>query len=54
MPDAIPEDEPWDRTSRPTIKGNIVIAFMFIIAVIAVFGLLAVAYGTETRDSFSR
>ena len=54
MPGAKAEDEPWNRTSRPTIKGNIVIAIMFIVAVITVFGLLAAAYGTETRDSFSR
>lgn len=54
MPAGGAENEPWDRTSRPSIKGNIVIAFMFIVAVITVFGLLAAAYGTETRDGFSR
>ena len=44
--------QPWDRTSRPSIKGNIVIAFMFIVAITAVFGLLSAAYGAETRDGF--
>ncbi len=52
MPGRSAEGEPWDRTSRPRRKGNIVIAFLFIIAIIAVFGLLAAAYGTETRDGF--
>jgi hypothetical protein len=54
MPGGSVQGEPWYRTARPTIKGNVVIAFMFIVAVITVFGLLAAAYGTETRDDFAR
>jgi hypothetical protein len=30
------------------------LAIVFIVAVIAVIDLLAVAYGAETRDAFSR
>ena len=54
MPAGSAGGEPWDRTSRPRLKGNIVIALLFIAAVITVFGLLAAAYGADTRDGFHR
>ena len=47
-----PPGRPLAQTSNGT-KGKTVIAFVFLVAVIVSFALLAQAFGAETRDGFT-
>jgi hypothetical protein len=52
MPRENDRSEPWVGPPVHDSRGNNVIAFVFIAAIMVVFGLLAAAFGAETRDGF--